>query len=168
MIKYLLRISLMQNCKIVKPVVDYAMRGLCRTPYYNHKKGCINWGNQKRKQCPPHGPKIEEIIDLDREVYCIYNKFDLGSHIEKMRQKHPEWSIYQLRCVLYWQGKARKQLKSKIMEFLRLHNKKNFVVISCPEGCGVNLTETMKQIDIQLEWTPEKWAYQIALIGYKK
>jgi hypothetical protein len=33
---------------------------------------------------------------------------------------------------------------------------------------GVNVTETMKQADIELEWPPMKYSYQIALAGTKK
>lgn len=158
----------MKNYEIVRPVVDYSMRGLCKTPYHNHKNGCINWANKKRKQRPPHGPKIEDIVDLNKEVYCIYNRFNLGLHVDKMKEKHPEWTYYQLRCVLYWQGKARKELKSHIKNFLRDIDQKDFVLVECPEGCGVNVTETMKQIGIELEWPPQKWAYQVVLIGHKK
>ena len=38
-------------------------------------------------------------------------------------------------------------------------------VIKCPEAQGVNLTETMKNAGIELEWPPENVAYQIVLVG---
>jgi hypothetical protein len=41
-------------------------------------------------------------------------------------------------------------------------------VVNNPEAQGVNLTETMKNVGIILEWPPEKLAYQIVLSGIKK
>ena len=156
-------------CNIVKPVIDYSVRGLCRKPYTGHVRGCPNWHNLKRKQCPPHGPKIEEIIDINKEVFCIYNIFPIGEHIIKMREKHPFWSERQLACCLYWQPKARKQLREKIKDFLRSReDRQELKIVDCPEGCGVNVTETMKQLGIELEWPPKVYAYQVVLMGYKK
>jgi len=66
---------------------------------------------------------------------------------------------------LYWQGTARKQLKEKVSEFLKKYPE--FLVINCPEAQGVNLTETMRLINIELEWPPRCWAYQISVAGLK-
>jgi hypothetical protein len=33
----------------------------------------------------------------------------------------------------------------------------------CPEAMGVNVTATMKEIGIQLEWPPKRWAHQVAM-----
>ena len=35
----------------------------------------------------------------------------------------------------------------------------------CPEGAGVNITETMKNAGIILEWPPVNYTYQVALAG---
>ena len=147
----------------VKPVVDYSVISLCCKSYHNHKKGCPNF--LKKKGCPPNCPKIEDVIDLSRTVYCIYNAFPIGEHMDRMKTKYPDWTIYQLRCCLYWQPKARKQLKEKIKLFIKQYP--NLVIVGNPEGCGVNVTETMKGIGINLEWPPEKYAYQIVLAGEK-
>jgi len=37
-----------------------------------------------------------------------------------------------------------------------------------PEAMGVNVTETMKRVGIELEWPPVNVAYQIALAGIFK
>jgi hypothetical protein len=79
--------------------------------------------------------------------------------------KHPDWTDYQKRCVLYWQGTARSQLKKEILKFEKDHPE--CVVSTGPEAMGVNLTETMKKIGIELEWPPTKYAYQIAIGGTK-
>jgi len=82
-----------------------------------------------------------------------------------MRKKHPNWSDKQVKCVLYWQGTARKYLKQKIMMFK--DSFPDYIIIRCPEAQGVNLTETMKNAGIVLEWPPENMAYQIVLGGIK-
>lgn len=145
----------------VKPVIDFSVRGLCLKPYHNHPKGCPNW--DKRSDCPPECPTIDEIINLDKIVYAIYHKFDMCDHINKMKEKHPNWTDYQLRCVLYWQNGARKQLKSNILKFLKQFP--SLSIVKNPEASGVNLTETMKNSGIILDWPPKKYAYQIVLAG---
>jgi len=145
----------------VKPVIDYSVRNLCFKPYPRHPKGCPNFG--KRDTCPPKALYYDKVYDLTKHVYAIYNVFDFKEYVDKMKSKHPTWSDLQLKCVLYWQGSARKNLKNYIIEFLKQN--KEYKVETCPEAMGVNVTETMKNVGIILEWMPENIAYQIALAG---
>ena len=39
------------------------------------------------------------------------------------------------------------------------------MVLYCPEAMGVNVTETMKNVGIILEWPPETVTYQIVIAG---
>ncbi len=96
----------------VKPVVDENVRALCVKPYPLHKNGCPNFN--KKDGCPPSAELIQNVIDLEQDVYIIYNKYNFKDHVNKMKVKHPDWSKRQLRCCLYWQGSARKNLKQKI------------------------------------------------------
>jgi hypothetical protein len=80
-----------------------------------------------------------------------------------MKAKHPTWSQRQLECCLYWQGKARKQLRLRVEAFLKNNGSK--AVLYCPEACGVDITETMRSIGVELEWPPKIYTYQVALIG---
>lgn len=146
---------------IVTPVIDKSVRALCVKPYPNHPKGCPNFG--QRRCCPPIAPMIFDTIDLSGPVYAIWNCFDFGAHVTAMRLAHPAWSARQCECCLYWQGKARKQLRERIIVFLREHP--GLTVIACPEAQGVNVTETMKQVGINLEWPPQQYAYQVVLAG---
>jgi predicted metal-binding protein len=148
----------------INPVIDMEMPKLCQKPYHNHIRGCPNFSH--KAGCPPKARPLDTIIDLTQPVYAIYNKFDFGSHVEKMRQKFPNWSEYQVRCVLYWQGTARKQLKEKVKTFQELYP--GHIIFFAAEANGVNWTETMKNVGIVLEWPPQKWAYQIALAGRRK
>ena len=148
----------------VIPAIDYSVRRLCPKPYYNHPRGCPNFG--RKKGCPPGAPLFDQVYDISQPVYAIINEFDIGSHIERMREKHPEWSEHQLKCVLYWQGGARKQLKGRCIEFLRSHP--GYQIEMCPEAMGVNITETLRSVGIELEWPPVHIARQVALAGIRK
>jgi predicted metal-binding protein len=103
----------------VVPVMNISVRGLCRHPYYNHPKGCPNWG--KRASCPPQAPILTDLLDLDKPVYAAYNVFDFAGHCDRMQARHPGWSEHQVKCVLYWQGSARKSLRLIVKEFLEEH-----------------------------------------------
>lgn len=147
----------------VKVVVDYSVRDLCSKRYPNHPKGCPNIG---KKDCPPHAPKIEDVLNLKKTVFAVYNVFHLREHVIRMKENHPEWTDRQAKCCLYWQTRARKQLMGKIIDFKKQHP--NLYVVKNPEACGINLTATMKSAGIELEWPPEKFTYQIVLAGTKK
>lgn len=148
----------------VRPFIDHDMRKLCLHPYPNHPKGCPNFG--KKEGCPPRAPTIEKTLDLSAMVWAVWNVFDFRSHVEKMRVAHPLWTKRQLECCLYWQPKARGQLKLEIMRHVRAEwNGVPNRLVACPEAQGVNLTETMRQVGIELEWPPVTVALQIVLIG---
>lgn len=138
-----------------------SVRDLCQRPYYNHPNGCPNY--TKRDTCPPRCPFWSDVFHLATPSYAIWNVFNLAEHIEKMRQKHPLWSKRQLYCCLWWQPKARKQLKIEIAEFQKVHPQ--YTVVTNPEAMGINITATMKRIGINLPWPPVDIAYQIALAG---
>lgn len=103
------------NCVLQKSDKCLSPRGLCVKFYKNHKFGCPNFG--KKPDCPPLVPMFDEIFDITRPIYAIYIVFDLFSHVEKMKQRHPSWTETQLLNVLYWQGTARKKLKEHIKKF---------------------------------------------------
>lgn len=144
----------------VKPIVEsHLMRSLCCHQYYNHPLGCPNY--DKKPGCPPKAKIFDKVYDMSQPIYAIYNTFDLASHIAKMREKHPRWSDRQLKCCLYWQGTARKRLKEQIRLFRLGHSE--FSVCKTPEAMGVNLTQTMINVGIELEWPPVNKTYQIVL-----
>ena len=155
---------------LVQPVVDLSVRQLCTSPYYNHPEGCPNYG--RKKGCPPTCRTIGQLMDLKKPVYAIWNAFDFAGHCSRMREAHPTWSKRQIGCCLYWQPKARKQLCSKIFQFLSENDGHfiitNFIISNTPEAAGVNMTATMKAIGINLEWPPKVFAYQIVLAGKPK
>lgn len=147
----------------VVPVLDGSVRNLCRRPYAGHPKGCPNYGCKER--CPPRSPMLADVIDLQQPVFAIWNAFDLGKHVERVRAKHPTWTERQLYCCLYWQGTARKSLREKIRQFCHVRPCSGLTIVGCPEACGVNVTETMKRVGIFLEWPPRVSAIQVVLAG---
>jgi len=148
--------------QIVKPVVDLTVRKLCFRQYYNHPKGCPNFG---KLRCPPKCKTIDEILDLTKTVYAVWNVFDFEKHCITMSTKHPDWSQRQVECCLYWQPRARKHLRHEIARFKLEHNYSHWTIVGNPEGSGVNVTETMKQVGIRLQWPPVTKTYQIVLAG---
>lgn len=145
-------------------VIDHSVRDLCRRPYPNHPKGCPNYG--KKDECPPRAPLLEKVLDLSKPTCVIWNQFPFGDHVERMRSKHPDWSRRQLECCLYWQGTARKQLRQKVFQWYAYQpDGYEWITLYCPEACGLNVTATMRNMGIELEWPPERFTYQVALIG---
>jgi hypothetical protein len=145
----------------VTPVLHPGVRALCRRAYPGHPKGCPNFN--RRETCPPQAPLLERVLDLCGPIYCVYNRFDLGAHVARMTRRHPDWSERRLLCCLYWQPRARKQLREKVQAFLTGHP--GSVAVYVPEACGVDVTATMASIGVALQWPPRTVAYQVALVG---
>lgn len=149
----------------VNPVIDYSVRGLCRKVYHGHPKGCPNYG--KKKGCPPEAEYFDKRYDLSKPVFAIANTFDFKAHTDRMRTLHPDWSDRQLKCCLYWQRGARNELLKHIRQFLKQYGLE-YKIETCPEAMGVNVTETMKNAGILLEWPPETITYQIAFAAIER
>ena len=148
----------------IKPVVNYSMRALCAKPYPGHKKGCPKF-NSGHTGCPPDAPLFDRHFDMAASIYAVINEFDIKTHMEKLASNNPKWSERQLRCCLYWQATARKQLAEKINIVLALDKFKDYVATTCPEAMGVNISETLHKIGINLEWPPVNVARQVAIIA---
>lgn len=152
----------------VKPVIDELVRQLCSRPYPGHKRGCPNYG--RRATCPPCAPLLSEFIDLQKPIIAVWVAFNLASHREKMKAKHPGWSRRQLDCCLYWQGSLNKRLRSwteRTLHAQALFGQGKLVATYCPEAMGVNVTQTMRNAGVVLEWPPETVVYKISLVGFQ-
>jgi len=150
--------------KLIKPVIDMKVRDLCQKPYHGHPKGCPNYNH--KKGCPPNSIPILKLLNLNKKIYVIWNKFSFLKHCQRIESIHPKWSIRQIECCLYWQQKARSQLQNEILKFRQDHP--NNCVLYPPESHGVNVTDTMKIIGIKLEWPPVNFTYQVAIAGKGK
>lgn len=148
-------------------LIEPSVRGLCCKPYEGHPHGCPNFASGVLR-CPPNAPLIGNVMSLFQDHYVVWNEFDLALHVAKMHARHPRWSRRQLFNCLYWQPTARKQLREEIDKLIMDRSwdgRKDVIVLTTPEACGVNVTETMKRIGIELEWPPRDKAYQVAVVG---
>ena len=152
----------------VIPVYHPAVRGLCLHPYPNHLHGCPNYMHADR--CPPKSPLFPDVYETAGDFYVIWSIFDLGKHVQHMRFRHPKWSDRQLRCVLYWQGRARVHLRRAIMIFRMEHPEidDRHLIHETPEALGIDVTTTMKSIGIDIPWPPIDTVYHVALAGIAK
>jgi hypothetical protein len=128
----------------------------CELPYPGHKKGGPNYG----KGCPL--PRVNKFSDLSKPHWFAIIKFDLKGHVEKMKNKHPDWSDRQNRCVLYWQNGVRSKLNKICQEFI---GNKDLIYHKIPEAMGVNVILTMKKLNIPIEIKPVNTVHKITLIG---
>jgi hypothetical protein len=149
----------------VVPVFAPSVRGLCARAYPGHRHGCPNFG--KRFTCPPAALLLFDLFEESGPFYAIVNRFNLGAHVERMASKHPGWSARQLVCCLYWQAGARRELEREIQQF-RAKYITGFGVTRCPEAMGLNVTATLKNAGIEIEWPPKHFALQVALAGRHK
>lgn len=150
----------------IKPVLHALVRKLCFKAYPGHPKGCPNFN--KRDICPPNAPLFEMHYDMNKKFLAVVTEFNLEQHIQRMKDLHPKWSDKQRACCLYWQGTARKVLKQEIKDTIKrdsLFDGCTVTVTDCPEAMGVDVTATMAEVGIILEWPPRKIVRKIAFIG---
>jgi len=142
-----------------KLVLSNRVPNWCQLPYPRHPKGCPNY--DKRENCPPN---TEPITNLIKPPFLLVGiRFNLGGHIKRMKEIHPEWSNAQARCVLYWQNKVMKRLREECEHVKnRIPNPKVFY---CPEGYYVNVFKTASMVGIKLKTRPKKYVWKIAIIG---
>ena len=119
----------------------------CQSPYSNHPKGCPNYNATVK--CPHQAPLIGELFDLKKSLCFVHSEFDLAVHVAKMEKKHPEWTLKQCKCVLYWQGTSRKQLKDRIREAMADLGADTVAMV--PEALGVNVYATARLAGLNLE-----------------
>ncbi len=147
-------------------VIDYSVRDLCFRRYPNHPKGCPNYGH--RPMCPPRCPSVDDFYKVSFGFTIVYVSMDFAAHRKKMKSKHPNWSQRQIDCCLYWQGSLNKKLREEVFQLMRRKIAFGYEASFCPEAMGVNVTATMKNLGVKLEWPPETVVYKVAIIGVRK
>lgn len=145
-------------------VINKRFQDICIRPYPNHPKGCPNYN--KKAGCPPDQPFLNEVLDFEKPIYVIYTDFPIGEHASQMKQKHPEWTERQIYNCLYWQPRARKIHRQEEERALRSYAIQK--IERCPEALGLNVTEMMKTLGIELEWPPRVTTRIISIGGVIK
>ncbi len=131
----------------------------CKMPYKNHPKGCPNY-----PKCLQGRPDFREYRGFDWVAVLEY--FDLKSHAERMKEKHPDWSERQCRNLLYWQGGVRSRLRVKAkMIAVPLRGD---VILDIPEINGVDVYKTMKLYNVILTHHKPDVVIKVMLIGKKR
>lgn len=144
-------------------VIDYRAREWCKLPYPDHPKGCPNYG--KKSGCPPQASLVENYFDMGKDHYFVAVKFDLFSHISRMKEKHPLWSERQAKCCLYWQSTVNKQLRQECQFFTEQYGLTHNL---CPEAMGVNVIKTCQTAGLPIKARPVGVVYKVAMLGYLK
>ena len=150
----------MKAYQVERLILDYRAREWCKLPYPDHPLGCPNYG--MRCTCPPKAPRVEDYFDLSRALWLIVVPFNLAGHISAMRQKHPNWSERQARCVLYWQAGVNKELRLEASRFARNNG---LIYTLCPEAMGVQVIRTARLLEIPISPRPIDYIFKIALLG---
>ena len=124
------------------------IQNLCRIPYYGHSKGCLNYNN--KEGCPPQ-PLVEKVFDFKNPLYIIYTIFHLCEFAERMRTAHPEWNEHprQWYNPRRWQPAAKKEHRLELERFV---NEYDLNYNKCPEAHGVNVTDLMAKIGVEIPW----------------
>ncbi len=141
----------------------------CRIPYEGHKKGCPMYGT--RDTCPPKAPFIKDHLDTSKPIYFVHSEFFLELDIERRRTMNPSQTERQLRCVLYWQGSSRKQMRDRVKFAMR--RLAVDTIIEIPEAMGVNVYGTAHVNGLYLERIRNLKAGKgickhVSLLGVKK
>ena len=145
--------------------INHICRGYCKLPYPNHPNGCPNFN--KNPNCPPKVQIVEEVFDINKDLFFVVEKFNLKTHVEQTKLNHPKWSELQLKNVLYWQGSVRKNLREKVIQYI--HETDNSMIYTLlPEAMGVMVIDTAQKIGIPIERNPKNNVFKIALVGYPK
>jgi predicted metal-binding protein len=147
-----------------KLVIDYRAREWCKKPYPDHPNGCPNYN--KKPECPPQSPLIEDFIKLELSHWFVIVRFDLQRQEERMQDSHPQWSVKMCRNSRYWQNSVRKVLHESCNDFMK--GKPELVYTLLPESYGIHVINTVKHLGIPIKVRPKKYVYKIALIGFSK
>ncbi len=143
-----------------KLVIDHRARDWCKLPYPDHPKGCPNFG--KKSICPPQVATIEEWLENTDELRFACVSFNLKEHAGRMLERNPHWSQRQARCLLYWQPKVNKALRSLVDTLVHENGLK---ITYCPEAMGVNVIKTAQSVGIPIEAPPKDIVHKIALVA---
>lgn len=120
-----------------------------------------------RPECPPKALYVEEVLDLNRPTYLVYQEFNLEGYVEGRRKLFPDWTEAQLRNVLYWQNGNLAALRRKVDSAHRLL--RTGTALMKPEANGVNLYRTAAASGLRLERIKGlKTCRHMVLLGWSK
>lgn len=120
-----------------------------------------------RPECPPQSPYVEEVLDLSRPTYLVYQEFDLAGYVKGRKKLFPDWTEAQLKNVLHWQNGNLAALRRRVdsaHRFLRTGT-----VLMKPEANGVNVYRTAEASGLRLERIEGlRTCRHVALLGWSR
>lgn len=150
--------------------INSRVREWCKLPYSNNKSGCQCYG--KYNTCPPDAPMFHVTFDLNRSFIIAFVEFDLKEFSEKLRERNPNLTEKQSRCLLYWQKGVIKTLKKGCEKFIRNLNtpihRYNLIYTLRPEGMGLNVFNLMYKAGRPLDRVIKDKVVKVAIIGHKR
>jgi len=136
---------------------ERARNGVWCTKYYKgHPKGCPNY--PKCIKSKPHFNTFQGYF-----WFAVVEPFDLKTHAENMKEKHPKWSERQCRNLLYWQNGVRSSLKKKAERFA--FPLMGDIILDIPEANGVQVFDTMEKHGLVLEKNKPDIIHKIMFVG---
>ena len=156
---------------------DLKVQSYCKNPkyicpYYGH-----SWA------CPPVAPYLEKEIMSYKKYYLIYIKFDLNKKEEKGISNQFDYN-YMREIMEVEMEKFLQEYQGKLKELRVLwdghcricekENKECSIELDIPcrypdeirysmEAVGINVTQTVKNIDLDIEWPPITHVYRFGL-----
>jgi len=174
-----------------KIVFDPKVQTFCNNPKFK----CPNYGHSHA--CPPVAPYLEEMVSNFREFYLMYYKFDLDKYVKNKKKNHSKRSKEKILSSFYRKNILRDHLEEEIHEFLNKFDgnyeeklvlwdgfcrvcykeKKNCTYDSgqpcryqprySMEAIGINVDQTVRNANIEMEWPPVHNAYRFGLVCFK-
>ena len=163
----------------------------CNNPNFK----CPNYGHSHA--CPPVAPYLEEKVSKFREFYLMYYKFDLDGYVKQVKAKHPKRSTKKIRTSFYRKNILRDHLEKEIENFINTfdgkyeeklvlwdgfcrvcYKEKKTCTHDSGEPCryqprysmeavGINVDQTVRNANFEMEWPPVHNAYRFGLICFK-
>lgn len=149
-----------------KIVINPNVRSLCVCPYPDHPKGCPNFN--KKETCPPKTSMIQFFVDFHQPILFLIVRFNLAQHIAKMKERHPDMTDRQAKCLLYWQPHVHVEQMKMERDFFTLRSYSDYRITYSPEAMGVDVFKTLKAYNILYEQNPINEVVKIALVGRTK
>ncbi len=170
---------------------DPIVQTFCNNPEFK----CPNYGHSHA--CPPIAPYLEEEVSSYKDFYLIYYKFDLDRYINDEKSKYSKRSTEKILNSFYHKDILRDHLEEEINEFLikfdgkfeeklvlwdgfcRICSKeKKSCTYDSGEPCryeprysmeavGINVDQTVRNTNFEMEWPPVHNAYRFGLVCFK-
>ncbi|MBN1803600.1 MAG: hypothetical protein JW891_18970 [Candidatus Lokiarchaeota archaeon] len=172
-------------------VFDAEVHSFCK----NDKYTCPNFGTSW--SCPPAAEILEKKIATYDQYFLIYVKIDVNEFRRENSNIEPDKNddLYQKRLNYLINERANQEI-SLFLHMLKVKNENIFVLWPekcriCEKasqectyrtnqpcknpknrhysmtGAGVNTDSTVKKLNINLEWPPEKYSYRFGLVCVK-